>query len=91
MCFEQELERYSRQIILSEVGLEGQEKLKNAKVLIIGGGDSAARLDIISPQPVQVQSELLILTTLGFPIFRGKLFIQPMMWVNPRYPYLKKD
>lgn len=35
---EQELERYSRQIILSEVGLGGQEKLKNAKVLIVGGG-----------------------------------------------------
>ncbi|MFI5144296.1 MAG: molybdopterin-synthase adenylyltransferase MoeB, partial [Ignavibacteria bacterium] len=35
---EQELERYSRQLILSEVGLEGQEKLKNAKVLIVGGG-----------------------------------------------------
>jgi len=33
-----EVERYSRHLILSEVGVEGQEKLKNAKVLCIGAG-----------------------------------------------------
>jgi len=33
-----ELEKYSRQIILNEVGPEGQEKLKNASVLVIGLG-----------------------------------------------------
>lgn len=30
--------RYERQIILPEIGIEGQEKLKNSKVLIIGAG-----------------------------------------------------
>jgi sulfur-carrier protein adenylyltransferase/sulfurtransferase len=30
--------RYNRQIILPEVGSEGQEKLQNAKVLIVGAG-----------------------------------------------------
>lgn len=34
----QELERYSRQIIIPEVGIEGQEMLKNSSVLIIGAG-----------------------------------------------------
>ena len=30
--------RYNRQIKLSELGLEGQVKLKNAKVIVIGAG-----------------------------------------------------
>lgn len=33
---EEQIERYSRHILLQDVGLEGQEKLLNAKVLIIG-------------------------------------------------------
>lgn len=33
-----ETERYERQIILPEVGIEGQEKLKNAKILLVGAG-----------------------------------------------------
>lgn len=33
-----ELQRYDRQIILPQVGNEGQLKLKNAKVLIVGAG-----------------------------------------------------
>ncbi|MDR2639051.1 MAG: HesA/MoeB/ThiF family protein [Helicobacteraceae bacterium] len=35
---DEELERYSRHIILEEVGIEGQEKILNAKVLVIGAG-----------------------------------------------------
>lgn len=35
---DEELERYSRHIILEDVGIEGQEKILNAKVLIIGAG-----------------------------------------------------
>lgn len=31
-------ERYNRQILLSEIGLEGQEKLSKARVLIVGVG-----------------------------------------------------
>ena len=35
---EQELKRYARHLILPEIGLEGQQKLKKAKVLVIGAG-----------------------------------------------------
>jgi len=35
---EKQLERYSRHILLDDVGVEGQEKLLQAKVLIIGAG-----------------------------------------------------
>lgn len=33
-----ELERYSRQLILPEIGEAGQKKIKNAKVLLVGAG-----------------------------------------------------
>lgn len=33
-----QLERYSRQIVMKEIGVEGQEKLTEAKVFIIGAG-----------------------------------------------------
>jgi len=35
---ENQLERYSRHILLDDVGVEGQEKLLQAKVLIVGAG-----------------------------------------------------
>ena len=34
----EELLRYSRHLILPEVGLEGQKKLKGASVLLVGAG-----------------------------------------------------
>ena len=34
----EQIERYSRHIILKEVGAKGQKKLLNAKVLVIGAG-----------------------------------------------------
>ncbi|WP_198306008.1 molybdopterin-synthase adenylyltransferase MoeB [Arcobacter vandammei] len=35
---QEEITRYSRHLILPEVGLEGQLKLKNSKVLVVGSG-----------------------------------------------------
>ena len=34
----EEIERYHRQILLSEMGLEGQSKIKSSKVLVVGAG-----------------------------------------------------
>lgn len=39
-----EIGRYSRHLILPEVGMEGQRKLKNARVLIVGTGGLGAPL-----------------------------------------------
>lgn len=38
MFSKKELKRYNRHIIMPEIGLKGQEKLKTAKVLVIGAG-----------------------------------------------------
>lgn len=42
----QEIARYSRHLILPEVGLEGQRKLKNARVLTIGTGGLGSPLGL---------------------------------------------
>jgi molybdopterin/thiamine biosynthesis adenylyltransferase/rhodanese-related sulfurtransferase len=41
-----EIQRYSRHLIMPEVGMEGQLKLKNAKVLCIGTGGLGAPLGV---------------------------------------------
>ena len=38
MLDKNELVRYSRHVQLSEIGIAGQEKLKRAKVVVIGAG-----------------------------------------------------
>lgn len=35
---EEELQRYSRHILLQDVGVEGQEKIRSGKVLVVGAG-----------------------------------------------------
>ncbi len=42
----EEIARYSRHLILPEVGLEGQRKLKNARVLMIGAGGLGSPLGL---------------------------------------------
>jgi sulfur-carrier protein adenylyltransferase/sulfurtransferase len=42
----EEIQRYSRHLILPEVGVEGQQKLKAAKVLLVGAGGLGAPLGL---------------------------------------------
>ncbi len=46
MLNQEEILRYSRHLILPEVGMEGQLKLKNAKVLLVGAGGLGAPLGL---------------------------------------------
>ena len=41
---DEQIERYSRHIILKEVGAKGQKKLLKGKVLIIGAGGLVTQL-----------------------------------------------
>jgi adenylyltransferase/sulfurtransferase len=41
-----EIERYSRHLIMPEVGMEGQLKLKQASVLLVGTGGLGAPLGL---------------------------------------------
>ncbi|MGH9788723.1 MAG: ThiF family adenylyltransferase, partial [Candidatus Acidiferrales bacterium] len=43
---QQEILRYSRHLIMPEVGMDGQLKLKQAKVLLIGAGGLGAPLGL---------------------------------------------
>src|SRR5260370_22286681 len=42
----EEILRYSRHLIMPEVGMEGQLKLKNAQVLLVGAGGLGAPLGL---------------------------------------------
>ena len=53
-----QLERYSRHIILKEVGAKGQKKLLNSSVLIIGAGGLGAPAALYLRQQVWERLEL---------------------------------
>ncbi len=42
----EEIERYSRHLIMPEVGMEGQKRLKNARVLLVGAGGLGSPLGL---------------------------------------------
>ena len=44
MLDDERIERYSRQLILAEIGPHGQERLLAARVAVVGGDAAAARL-----------------------------------------------
>lgn len=44
----EEVNRYSRHLLIPNVGIEGQRRIKNAKVLVIGaGGPGFAHLAVL--------------------------------------------
>jgi len=59
---EDEIRRYSRHILLREVGGTGQAKLKAARVLVVGAGGLARRWCCIWPQPGSARSASSMMT-----------------------------
>ena len=47
-----EIARYSRHLILPEVGMEGQQKLKAAKVLCVGTGEDDKQFE---DEPIEIE------------------------------------
>lgn len=87
----EQLERYSRHIILKEVGAKGQKKLLNASVLIIGAGGLGAPAAMYLAAARLEQSVLLMLMKLIYLIFRDRLSIQQQISVRQRLNLLKKQ
>lgn len=67
-------ERYKRNILLPEVGEEGQKKLAESRVLVVGAGDLDLPPAYIWQQLESVRSGLLILTGWMSAICSGKSF-----------------
>ena len=72
----EQLERYSRHIILKEVGAKGQKKLLNASVLIIGAGGLGAPAAMYLAAAGVGTIGIPMRMKLIFPIFRDRLSIQ---------------
>ena len=87
----EQLERYSRHIILKEVGAKGQKKLLNASVLIIGAGGLGAPAAMYLAAAGVGKSVLLMLMRLIYLIFRDRLSIQQQISVRQRLNLLKKQ
>ena len=78
----EQLERYSRHIILKEVGAKGQKKLLNASVLIIGAGGLGA--------PAAMYLAAAGVGTIGI-VDADRLSIQQQISVRLRLNLLKKQ
>ena len=63
-----ELLRYSRHLIIPDVGVEGQKRLKAARVLLVGAGGLGSPARCISPRPASARSAWWTSTSLTRPI-----------------------
>ena len=53
---EEQIQRYSRHILLQDVGVEGQEKIMNARVLVVGAGGLGAPVSLYLAAAPKVKS-----------------------------------
>lgn len=73
----EQLERYSRHIILKEVGAKGQKKLLNSSVLIIGAGGLGAPAALYLAAAGVGTIGITDADEVDLPIFSVRSFTQP--------------
>ena len=77
-----DMERHARHLVLPQVGIEGQEKLANAKVLVVGAGGLGSPVLLYLALQVLVPSASSMMIVSIFPIFNVKFFIVQKMLVD---------
>ena len=81
----EEVQRYSRHLIMPEVGVSGQKKLKAASVLLIGAAAWVPRWPCISPRRESAVSGWWITMSSITPTCSARLFTAPVMSAVPSW------
>ena len=91
MLSSQEIVQYQRHLSLSEIGKNGQEKLKSSSVLIVGaGGLGCAALQYLAAAGVG-RIGIVDYDQVKHQIFKGRFFIATKISVNLKQKFLPKN
>ena len=94
---EEQIQRYSRHILLQDVGVEGQEKIMNARVLVVGAGGLGApvslylaaagigRIGIVDADVVEGNQMNKVVRTLSTPITTTRVRLQMIQGEQEAY------
>ena len=77
---DEQIERYSRHIILNEVGVKGQKKLLKGKVLIIGAGGLGAPAAMYLAAAGVGTIGIVDADEVDYPTCRDRLSTEQPMW-----------
>ena len=81
---DEQIERYSRHIILNEVGVKGQKKLLKGKVLIIGAGGLGAPAAMYLAAAGVGTIGIVDADEVDLSTCRDRLSTEQPMWAKPR-------